>query len=118
MAPSASAAGKIEVQVIIMVRVCAGTEYRGEMEAGAGANGALERFLDRSLAHTWLDRKRRAALELEGCNVNRRTAGLLSGEPDLTYVTRGGVTVRRYRRDADYRTAISDYTGMLDSSPA
>jgi len=40
-----------------------------------------------------------------------------AGEPDLTYETRGGVTVRRYRRDADYRTAISDYTDMLDSQP-
>lgn len=40
-----------------------------------------------------------------------------AGEPDLTYVTRGGVTVRRYRRDADYRTAISDYTDMLDTQP-
>jgi anthranilate synthase len=40
-----------------------------------------------------------------------------AGAPDLTYVTRGGVTVRRYRRDADYRTAISDYTDMLDSQP-
>ena len=37
--------------------------------------------------------------------------------PDLTYVTRGGVTVRRFRRDADYRTAISDYTALLDSQP-
>ncbi|WP_421857502.1 anthranilate synthase [Oricola sp.] len=40
-----------------------------------------------------------------------------TGEPDLTYVTRGGVTVRRYRRDADYRNAISDYTDRLDTRP-
>jgi anthranilate synthase len=47
---------------------------------------------------------------------------LRSGEtaprtPDLAYVTRGGVTVRRFRRNADYRTAIADYTALLDTQP-
>jgi anthranilate synthase len=43
--------------------------------------------------------------------------GQSPAKADLTYVTRGGVTVRRFRRDADYRTAISDYTDLLDSQP-
>ncbi|TCD15360.1 anthranilate synthase [Oricola cellulosilytica] len=38
-------------------------------------------------------------------------------EPDLAYTTRGGVSVRRFRREADYRTAISDYTDLLDTQP-
>ncbi|QKV20463.1 anthranilate synthase [Oricola thermophila] len=42
---------------------------------------------------------------------------MATDKADLTYVTRGGVTVRRYRRDADYATAIADYTELLDSQP-
>ncbi len=49
--------------------------------------------------------------------IERSADDTAKAEPDLTYVTRGGVTVRRYRREADYRTAISDYTGMLDTQP-
>ena len=49
--------------------------------------------------------------------IERSDRDKAKAEPDLTYVTRGGVTVRRYRRAADYRTAISDYTGMLDTQP-
>ena len=49
--------------------------------------------------------------------IERSDRDKAKAEPDLTYVTRGGVTVRRYRRDADYRTAISDYTDMLDTQP-
>ena len=49
--------------------------------------------------------------------IERSDRDKAKAEPDLTYVTRGGVTVRRFRRDADYRTAISDYTGMLDTQP-
>ena len=75
--PAALAGLDIQMQVIVMGGIGAGAKNRGEMQAGRGAGGSLERFEEIAAVLSRLDAHTGAIVKAKGGDVEGVAKGVL-----------------------------------------